>query len=125
MIRSKEENLRHKSSQENNFNEVKVTHDYVFTRWMGSWERRLSLWSNQIYSDALLAYLGKIYGQQANIYHYFNKLWNESLYNSFDELDLLNILIERLSKIPGKTKRNYSKKLILFCLFILKVQKVH
>jgi len=81
---------------------VKIQHDYVFTRWMGSWEGRLSLWSNHVYSDALLGYIGKIYGQQANIYHYFNKLWNESLYNSNDELDLLNILIERLAKIPGK-----------------------
>ena len=80
---------------------IKTPHDFVFTRWMGSWENRLSLWSNRTYSDALLAYIGKIYGQQANIYHYFNKLWNDSLYNSNDELDLLNILIERLSKIPG------------------------
>jgi hypothetical protein len=82
-----------------------IPHDYVFTRWMGSWEHRLSLWSNHTYSDPLLAYIGKIYGQQANIYHYFNKLWNESLYNSYDELDLLNILIERLSKIPGNSNR--------------------
>jgi hypothetical protein len=74
----------------------------VFTRWMGTWERRLSLWSNQVYSDPLLAYIGKIYGQQANVYHYFNRLWSESLYNFNDELDLLNILIERLAKIPGK-----------------------
>ena len=81
---------------------VKVTHDYVFTRWMGSWERRLSLWSNHAYSDALLSYIGKIFGQQANIYHYFDRLWNDSLYNSNDELDLLNILIERISKVPGK-----------------------
>ncbi|CAF0943299.1 unnamed protein product [Adineta ricciae] len=80
---------------------VKVTHDYVFTRWMGSWERRLSLWSNHAYSDALLGYIGKIFGQQANIYHYFDRLWNDSLYNSNDELDLLNILIERISKVPG------------------------
>lgn len=82
----------------------KIPHDYVFTRWMGSWDRRLSLWSNSVYSDCLLAYIGKIYGQQANIYHYFNKLWNESLFNSNDELDLLHILIERLSRIPGKMK---------------------
>lgn len=81
---------------------VKIPHDYVFTRWMGSWEHRLSLWSNSVYCDSLLAYIGKIYGQQANVYHYFNKLWNDSLYNSNDELDLLHILIERLSKIPGK-----------------------
>jgi hypothetical protein len=87
-----------KISQQKEF----IAHDYVFTRWMGSWEHRLSLWSNHAYSDPLLTYIGKIYGQQANIYHYFNKLWNESLYNSYDELDLLNILIERLSKIPGK-----------------------
>ena len=80
----------------------KASHDYVFTRWMCSWDCRLSLWSNQPYSDALLAYIGKIYGQQANIYHYFDRLWGESLYNSTDELDLLNILIERVSKIPGK-----------------------
>ncbi|CAF1627959.1 unnamed protein product [Rotaria magnacalcarata] len=80
---------------------VKVAHDYVFTRWMGSWEPRLSLWSTRSYSDALLAYIGKIYGQQANVYHCFNTLWNESLYKTIDELDLLNILIERVSKIPG------------------------
>ena len=80
----------------------KIPHDFVFTRWMGSWERRLSLWSDQTYSDALLAYIGKIYGQQANVYHYFNRLWNESMYNASDELDLLHILIERLSKIPGE-----------------------
>ncbi len=90
------------STHTNELTSVKTPHDYVFTRWMGSWEHRLSLWSNHAYSDPLLAYIGKIYGQQANIYHYFDKLWNESLYNSNDELDLLNILIERLSKIPGK-----------------------
>lgn len=88
---------------------VKIPHDYVFTRWMGSWEQRLSLWSNSAYSDSLLAYIGKIYGQQANIYHYFNKLWNESLYNSYDELDLLHILIERLSRIPGKINVDWRK----------------
>ncbi|UJR33158.1 hypothetical protein I4U23_020615 [Adineta vaga] len=94
--------LRNKSPRkEKEFIPVKTTHDYVFTRWMGTWDRRLSLWSNQAYSDALLGYIGKIFGQQANIYHYFDRLWNESLYNSNDELDLLNILIERISKIPG------------------------
>jgi hypothetical protein len=91
-----------KSPNYNELTSIKTPHDYVFTRWMGSWEHLLSLWSNDVYSDALLAYIGKIYGQQANIYHYFNKLWNESLYNSNDELDLLNILIQRLSKIPGR-----------------------
>jgi hypothetical protein len=90
------------STHTNELTSVKTPHDYVFTRWMGSWEHRLSIWSNHSYSDALLAYIGKIYGQQANIYHYFDRLWNESLYNSNDELDLLNILIERLSKIPGR-----------------------
>jgi len=80
---------------------LKTPHDYVFTRWMGSWERRLSLWSNQTYSDALLSYIGKIYGQQANVYHFFNRLWNESLHQSMDELDLLHVLIDKLGKIPG------------------------
>jgi hypothetical protein len=94
-----------KSPDHNELTSIKTPHDFVFTRWMGSWEQRLSLWSNRLYSDALLAYIGKIYGQQANIYHYFNKLWTESLYNFNDELDLLNILIERLSKIPGKNFR--------------------
>lgn len=88
---------------------VKIPHDYVFTRWMGSWEQRLSLWSNTLYSDSLLAYIGKIYGQQANVYHYFSKLWNDSLYNSNDELDLLHILIDKLSKIPGKIMVDFSK----------------
>jgi hypothetical protein len=106
--------LNQQSLNSNELTPVKTSHDYVFTRWMGSWEYRLSLWSNHVYSDALLAYIGKIYGQQANIYHYFNKLWNESLYNSYDELDLLNILIEKLSKIPGKTK------IFLFYFFVFK-----
>ncbi|CAF4409665.1 unnamed protein product, partial [Rotaria sp. Silwood2] len=95
-----QQSLTTKSCNHNEVTPTKISHDYVFTRWMGSWERRLSLWSNQLYSDALLAYIGKIYGQQANIYHYFHRLWNESLYNTIDELDLLNILVERLSKIP-------------------------
>lgn len=97
-----QETVPKKTSNSNSSTPEKVPHDYVFTRWMGSWEHRLSLWSNQLYSDPLLAYIGKIYGQQANIYHYFERLWNESLYNSIDELDLLNILIGRLSKVPGK-----------------------
>ena len=80
----------------------KVPHDFVFTRWMGTWEPHLSLWSNRLYADALLAYIGKIYGQQANVYHYFNRLWNDSLYNSIDELDFLHILIQTLAKIPGR-----------------------
>lgn len=72
---------------------------------MGSWERRLSIWSNQAYADALLGYIGKIYGQQANIYHYFDRLWDESLFNAYDELDLLNLLIERVSRVPGRRIR--------------------
>ncbi|CAF0983823.1 unnamed protein product [Adineta steineri] len=89
------------TSNQNKLTPIKAPHDYVFTRWMGSWENRLSLWSNRLYCDALLGYIGKIYGQQANIHHHFDRLWNESLYNTNDELDVLNILIERLSKIPG------------------------
>ncbi|CAF0744140.1 unnamed protein product [Rotaria sp. Silwood1] len=96
-----QQSLTTKTCNHHEVTPTKIPHDYVFTRWMGSWEHRLSLWSNRSYSDALLAYIGKIYGQQANIYHYFSRLWNESLYNTIDELDLLNILIERVSKIPG------------------------
>ena len=82
----------------------KTPHDFVFTRWMGSWERHLSLWSNELYSSALLSYIGKIYRQQANIYYYFDRLWRDSLQYSFDELDLLHFLLERLAKVPGKLK---------------------
>jgi hypothetical protein len=99
---------------------LKTPHDFVFTRWMGSWEVRLSLWSNSVYSDALLSYIGKIYGQQANVYHYFNRLWNDSLYNKMDELDLLHILIEQLAKIPGKlTHRVHSNPYYFVLSFLL------
>ena len=97
--------LNRQRSSSTRITPVKTGQDYVFTRWMGSWDRHLSLWSNQIYSDALLSYLGKIYGQQANVYHFFNHLWNESLHQSMDELDLLHLLIERLAKIPGKNMK--------------------
>ena len=104
--------LKTKTNNQNEITSIKIPHDYVFTRWMGTWEHHLSLWSNRVYSDALLAYIGKIYGQQANVYHYFNRLWNESLYNFNDELDLLNILIERLSQIPGNQKTKQKRNII-------------
>lgn len=93
-----------RKSTHHEFVPSKVPHDFVFTRWMGTWEPHLSLWSNRLYADALLAYIGKIYGQQANVYHYFNRLWNDSLYNSIDELDFLHILIQTLAKIPGRRR---------------------
>lgn len=94
----------------------KSPHYFVFTRWMGSWERDFSIWSNPFYSEALLCYVGKIYQQQANVYHFFNQLWQESFRSSFDELDLLHFLIERLSRRPGwkrKANRSFRREIFL------------
>jgi hypothetical protein len=66
---------------------------------MYSWSIEQSLWSSDIYRNALLKYIGRIYKQGAHMYRFFAQLKNDM--PKFDELDLLNKLIENTKQRHG------------------------
>ncbi len=70
-----------------------------FVSWMLSWSIKQSLWSSDIYRNALLKYIGRIYKQEAHMYRHFLQLKTEM--QKLDELDLLNKLIEKTKERCG------------------------
>ncbi|CAF2095451.1 unnamed protein product [Rotaria magnacalcarata] len=71
----------------------------VFTRWMNSRDDNLSLWASDQYRNQLLAYIGKIYGQERNIQYTLAPLRVES--NESPELDQLFNVIKHFETQPG------------------------
>jgi hypothetical protein len=59
---------------------------------MCSWSMEQSLWTNEDYRKALLTYIGRIFEQRIHMYRLFAQLQKEAA--KYDELDLLNQLIE-------------------------------
>jgi hypothetical protein len=73
--------------------------DDGFASWMCSWSIEQSLWSSDVYRNALLKYIGRIYKQETHMYRLFLQLKNEM--QKLDELDLLNKLIEKTKERRG------------------------
>ena len=71
----------------------------MFANWMCSWSIEQSLWTCEEYKKALLAYIGRIYGQTVHMYRIFAQL--KSYIKEFDELDVLNQLIENAKQRRG------------------------
>ncbi|CAF3363963.1 unnamed protein product, partial [Rotaria socialis] len=72
-----------------------------FADWMCTWLIGQSLWSSKDYQNALLTYIGRIYGQRFQVNRIFTQL--ERSVEKLDELDLLYELIE-------KTKQRHTAK---------------
>ncbi|CAF1503525.1 unnamed protein product [Adineta ricciae] len=70
-----------------------------FTEWMESNEEKFSLWNNVSYRNALLKYMGKLYGLR-NSTELALKLLNLGL-NKSDELYQLYLIIQELEQQPG------------------------
>lgn len=70
-----------------------------FNRWMTSGEDNDSLWSNEPYRDALLTYIGRMYGQKNQMDRIFTKLEHER--ERMDELDFLNVLLRKTEEQSG------------------------
>ncbi len=85
-----------------------------FANWMCSWSIEQSLWTSGIYRKALLTYVGRIYEQGVHMYRLFTQI-KENI-EKFDELDLLNHLIEKTKERHGAYRINKKKP---FCVIIL------
>jgi hypothetical protein len=73
-----------------------------FIDWMSSCSIEHSLWSSKMYHDSLLAYIGRIYGQRVHMFRIFMQIKNDTeKFNKFDELDILNELIQKTKQRLG------------------------
>jgi hypothetical protein len=86
-----------------------------FANWMCSWSIEQSLWTSEIYRKALLAYVGRIYEQRVHMYRLFTQI-KENI-EKFDELDLLNHLIEKTKERHGAYRTNKKKPFGVISLF--------
>ena len=70
-----------------------------------------SLWNNENYRDALLTYLGRIYGQKPKMHHIFMQITKRG--DDLDELDILDQLIQETKKLSGQFVIKHSLLAIL------------
>ena len=71
----------------------------AYMEWMRSESNMQSLWDNEDYRDALLTYLGRIYGQKPKMHNLFMQITKEN--GNLDELDILDRVIQKTKQCPG------------------------
>lgn len=75
---------------------------------MCSWSSQDSLWSNASFRDALLKYIGRIYGKRNNMYLYYTQI--KKAFERDDELDLLKHILDKVkTKQPMNNQQTRSQ----------------
>jgi hypothetical protein len=87
-----------------------------FASWMCSSSIEQSLWASEEYKKPLLTYIGRIYEQRVHMYRLFMQLTSAA--KSFDDLDLLNQLVENTKQRQSTYRTTEKKSSYIIRLFL-------